>query len=207
MNAKNLKNLAFVDIDTQRDFIQPDGALCVAGAGNIVTNLKKLVDFAREKGIWLLSSADTHTADDPEFGQFPPHCVAGTEGQSKIAETTRIPYLVVKNHPDALPEEISAETQVIFEKQAFDVFANPNFLRFVQEKGLTKFVVFGVATDYCVRAVALGLRENGFDVTVVEDAIRAVAPDTEKKSLEEMKAAGVKFCTTDRLISEIGDSH
>jgi len=207
MSKKNLKNLAFVDIDTQRDFMRPDGALYVAGAENIVTNLKRLVDCAREKGIWLLSSVDTHSVDDPEFRQFPPHCVVGTEGQSKIAETTRIPYLVVKNQPDALPEEVGAETQVIFETQTFDVFANPNFLQFVQQKSLTKFVVFGVATDYCVRDAVLGLRKNGFEVTVVEDAVRAIAPETEKKSLEEMKAAGVKFCTTDRLVSELGDSH
>jgi len=207
MNTENPKNLAFVDVDTQRDFMRPDGALYVAGAENIIANLKRLVDCAREKGVWLLSSADAHSADDPEFEQFPPHCVAGTEGQSKIAETTRIPYLVVKSQPDALPEEIGAETQVIFETQTFDILTNPNFLQFIQQKGLTKFVVFGVATDYCVRDAVLGLRKNGFEVTLVEDAVRAIAPETEKKTLEEMKAAGVKFCTTDRLIAEIGDSH
>jgi len=198
-----MRDIAFVDIDTQRDFIDPEGALCVEGAEEIVPNLKKLVDISREKEVWLLSSIDAHPADDGEFEHFPPHCVEGSEGQSKIAETIRPPYIVIKTRPDVLPVEITPETQVIFEKQDFDIFSNSHFIRFVQDKGITRFVVFGVATDYCVCAAALGLRKRGRDVTVVEDAIRAVDAGSGKESLEEMRRAGVKISTTDGIIAEI----
>ncbi|MGH9801820.1 MAG: isochorismatase family protein, partial [Blastocatellia bacterium] len=60
--------------------------------------------------------------------------------------------------------------------------------------------VFGVATDYCVRACVLGLVEAGACVQVVEDAIRGVAAETTDQTFAEMRAAGVKFTTTDEVL-------
>jgi nicotinamidase/pyrazinamidase len=96
-----------VDIDTQRDFMLPGGALYVPGAEEIIPNLARLFDHARTARVPVLSSADCHAPDDPEFEQFPPHCIAGTDGQAKIPETLMSRYLVVK--PD---REIDATEQV-----------------------------------------------------------------------------------------------
>src|SRR5512137_1459018 len=82
-----MKSLFFMDVDTQRDFMLPDGALYVPGAERIIPRLRRLFDFARKHGITIVSSADAHTPKDPEFEQFPPHCVQGTAGQRKIDET------------------------------------------------------------------------------------------------------------------------
>ncbi len=54
-------------------------------------------------------------------------------------------------------------------------------------------VVFGVATDFCVKAAALGLRQRGFDVAVVTDAIAAITPEGEAAALAEMTHAGCKL--------------
>ena len=83
----NMKNLFFLDVDTQRDFMLPTGALYVPGAERILPKLRRLFDFARKNEISILSSVDAHVPDDPEFKQFPPHCVQGTEGQRKVDET------------------------------------------------------------------------------------------------------------------------
>jgi hypothetical protein len=42
--------------------------------------LKRLVDLARERKVFLISTVDAHTADDPEFRRWPPHCVQGARG-------------------------------------------------------------------------------------------------------------------------------
>ena len=52
-------------------------------------------------------------------------------------------------------------------------------------------VVYGIATDYCVKATAIDAADAGYKVIVVEDLCRGVAPDTSKKALEEMKAKGI----------------
>jgi nicotinamidase-related amidase len=83
-----------------------------------------------------------------------------------------------------------------FEKQSYDVFENPNTEVFLDRAGVKEAVVYGVATDYCVKAAALGFRRLGIEVYLVTDAVKAVAEDTGRLALEEMLAAGVKPVTT-----------
>ena len=99
----------FVDVDTQIDFLFPAGALYVPGAERLLPAIARLNHFAAAQGIPLISTADAHSENDPEFRQWPPHCVAGTTGQLKPAET------------------LVGAGQIIVEKQALDVFTNPDF--------------------------------------------------------------------------------
>ena len=59
-----------------------------------------------------------------------------------------------------------------------------------------RLVLFGVATDYCVRADALALRRRGFQLDLVVDAIQAITAEGGRQALEEMAAAGVRQVTT-----------
>ena len=70
--------MVFVDVDTQVDFMLPAGKLYVPRAEQLIPNLAKLMTWAREHNIPVLSTADAHSVDDPEFAQWPPHCVAGS---------------------------------------------------------------------------------------------------------------------------------
>ena len=72
--------MVFVDVDTQVDFMLPAGKLYVTGAEQLIPNLAKLLTWARAYNILVLSTADAHTPNDPEFAQWPPHCVVGTPG-------------------------------------------------------------------------------------------------------------------------------
>ncbi len=56
--------LVFVDIDTQRDFLEPTGALFIAGSESIVDNLARLTEHARRRGICVLATACSHSLDD-----------------------------------------------------------------------------------------------------------------------------------------------
>ena len=74
--------LVFVDIDTQRDFLDPAGALYVPGSDAIVPNLARLTRYARDHAIPVLASSDAHTLDEPDPEPFPPHCLVNTPGRS-----------------------------------------------------------------------------------------------------------------------------
>ncbi len=196
-----MKNLFFLDVDTQRDFMLPTGALYVPGAERILPKLRRLFDFARKNEISILSSADAHVADDPEFKQFPPHCVQGTEGQRKVDETLLPRPLIFSHQPvdRNLSEAVRRHQQIIVEKQSLDLFSNPIAERLTRVLP-PRAIVFGVATEYCVKMACLGLRRLGVQTVLITDAVRALAPKTEKEAVEEMRRAGVEFIILEALL-------
>jgi len=196
-----MKNLFFLDVDTQRDFMLPTGALYVPGAERILPKLRRLFDFARKNEISILSSVDAHVANDPEFKQFPPHCVQGTEGQRKVDETLLPRPLIFQQQPvdRNLPEAVRKHQQIIVEKQSLDLFSNPIAERLTRVLP-PRAIVFGVTTEYCVKMACLGLRRLGIQTVLITDAVRALAPKTEKEAVEEMRRAGVEFIILEALL-------
>jgi nicotinamidase/pyrazinamidase len=90
---------------------------------------------------------------------------------------------------------------VIFEKQHNDVFTNPMASALMLALDIKEAVVYGVATDYCVKAAVLGMQKRGIRCYVVKDAIATVTPETGKSALEEMVEAGAKLITTDDVLA------
>jgi nicotinamidase/pyrazinamidase len=194
--------LVFVDVDTQRDFLEPDGALYVPRSAEIVANLARLTAFARRTGIPVLATACAHTIDDvEEIARFGPHCMVGTPGQRRIAATAW-------DGGDVLgPADIFSgriRPHLTIEKRAFDVFSNPEAARVVAVYNETKptFVVYGVATDFCVKAAVVGLRDRESEVAVVVDAIRAIDSDHEVDILSEFSRRGALLVATDGVCSD-----
>jgi nicotinamidase/pyrazinamidase len=189
--------LVFVDVDTQRDFLDPSGALYVPGSGAILDNLRRLTECARSRGARVLATACSHTADDPELRQFPPHCLAGTPGQARVGETAwEGPGAAVLGPSDRLTGPLPAHLTV--EKREFDVFSHPDADRLVAlyNQDRPTFVVYGVATDYCVAAAARGLLARGCRVAVVVDAVRAIDPDRESDVFADLTDRGAVLTLT-----------
>jgi len=188
--------LVFVDVDTQRDFIEPDGALAIAGAGAIVANLARLTAHARDRGIPVLATACWHDADDPEMALFDPHCLAGTPGARRAEATARQDTRVL-GHDDR--HDGAVVPHLTIHKRSFDVFDRPDVAAIVDRynRGRPTFVVYGVATDYCVRCAVLGLLDRGCKVAVVVDAIRAVDPVAEADVLTDFARRGAVLTLTD----------
>ncbi|MBL8148964.1 MAG: cysteine hydrolase [Blastocatellia bacterium] len=193
------QRLVFVDVDTQFDFMDPKGSLYVPGAIDIVPNLQKLTEYAKSRGILVVASVDAHRSTDPEFVKFPPHCIAGTEGQKKIPATEIEPaYTIDAEISDfSLPEMGS----VVLEKTVFSLFGNKNAEQVFKRLSPDKLVVFGVATDYCVKAAAIGLAERGYDVALVTDAVSSVTQEGGVAALDEMQKAGVEMVKTLDVLS------
>lgn len=219
-------NRVFVDVDTQFDFCAPGGALFVSGAPAAMGPCARLVRAAVASGAPLVGSVDSHAHDAWEFAtssnagpdgerpNFPPHCVKGTAGWLKLPETlpARFFFVPVVDDPSAA-SRVPPDTQAVyFEKEVYSLFANPNAARVLDARapaGAVEFVVFGVATDYCVRAAALGLREwidarpdrAGSRVVVATDAVAAVTEPGGVAALEALKGAGVELRATDEILA------
>jgi len=178
----------FVDIDSQLDFLYPAGALYVPGAERVVPAIARLNRWAAERGIPVVSTADAHAEDDPEFTVWPHHCVAGATGQRKAEATLLERRVVVPNRECEL--FLDGVQQIIVEKQTVDVFQARNLGRVIEQLHADRFVVYGVVTEICVLYAARGLLKIGKPVTVVTDAVKELTAADGRRALEEIRAAG-----------------
>jgi nicotinamidase/pyrazinamidase len=179
----------------------PGGALYVQGAERLLPNIRRLVDLARSRRAFLISSACQHTPNDPEFSQFPPHCLRGTPGADLLPEARAGElYTIPSDHAFVLPEDVLQSEQVLFEKQNINVFTNPHVGATVDRLPRdTEFIVFGVVTEYCVQMAANGLLDRRRPTAVVVDAIETLNKEVGQKTLSQLAARGARLIHTDEV--------
>jgi len=197
----------FWDVDTQYDFMFSDGKLYVPGAEEILPALARLVRHARAKGLRLWGSVDHHGLGDPELSDrpdfaatYPPHCLAGTPGAAKVDATRPADPLWVDGDPVAAERILEHRGEVIFRKQRFDVFSNPNAERALAAAAPEEVVVFGVAADVCNRYAIEGMLARGHRVAAVRDAMRAIRADVGERLLDEWARRGVRIVSSAELL-------
>jgi len=188
-------------IDVQNDFC-PGGALAVGEGHEVVPPINELV--RRFDNVVLTqdwhpeghsSFAGSHEGKEP-FGSvdmpygpqtlWPDHCVQGTPGADF--------------HPDLAWDK----AQLIIRKgfrpgiDSYSAFfendrTTPTGLGgYLKERGLSKLVLTGLATDFCVAYSALDAAKLGFETHVVMDACRAIDLDGSLAAAEaQMRDAGV----------------
>ena len=193
---------ALLVVDFQNDFT-PGGALPVADGDKIAEPINSLLDSFD----LVVATRDWHPPDHGSFagveveparwrGADPPsiwpvHCVQGTPG--------------AELHP-ALEQ---AKVDVVIDKgqdpnsQGYSGFQDTRLAELLRERGVDRLYVTGLATDYCVKNTVLDARRLGFDVTVVEDAIRGVEvnPGDSERALEEMDRAGADVTSSQAVLN------
>ena len=199
--------LVFVDVDTQRDFLEPTGALYVAGGDEIIPKLARLSEFARRHHVPVLATACSHRLDDPELLHFPPHCMAGTPGQERIAATAEAGSVVL-GVDDRVTGEVPRHLTV--HKRETDLFSRDDagdlIALYAKSEPRPLFVVYGVCTDICVRDVVEGLLGRECRVAIVVDAVRALDAGAEAGLLTDFARRGVLLTVTD-VVCQNGAGH
>ena len=182
---------ALLIVDVQNDFADPAGSLYVKDGGDVVPVINAEIERARAAGAPIFYTQDWHPEATPHFekdgGIWPVHCVQGTWGAEFQPELSVSGPVVQKgsNGEDGysgftMRDPVSGET-----------IATP-LGDLLAAAGVTRLVVAGLATDYCVKSTVLDARERGYPVTVLANAIRAVdlQPGDGDRAIEEMFAAG-----------------
>jgi nicotinamidase/pyrazinamidase len=210
-----MTKLIFWDVDTLYDFMRSDGKLYVPGSEEIIPALREITSFAHAHGIPIVASADNHELSDPEISDspdwkvtFPPHCMRGTPGQLKIAETELRDALVIEPEPmdpDVLTQQILAHRgDILLHKQALDVFTNANVPTLLRALEPEAVVIYGVATDFCDRYTVEGLIRHlpQAEMFLVTDAVRAIYPAEGERLLADWRNRGVKMITARQITDE-----
>ena len=202
----------FWDVDTQVDFMLPHGKLYVPGAERLIPNLARLTGYAHSNGIRIIASSDNHDPEDEELSAtpdftatFPPHCLRGTDGQARIAETRLNNPLVVEpedNADETLARLPKHRNDLLFHKRHFDVFTNRNLLPVLNRLQVTDVVLYGVALDVCNRYAVEGLLAHlpGCRITVVTDAVQALDEAGRNALLGDWRARGVALKHTGDIL-------
>ncbi|MDH3743932.1 MAG: cysteine hydrolase [Acidobacteriota bacterium] len=206
--------IIFWDVDTQTDFMMPDGNLYVPGADELLDNLDRLTRAAAEHDIPIVASADDHRSEDEEISNepdfavtFPPHCMHGTPGAERV-DATRQDWTVdlgaeAEDETELRTKIDAARPVVLLRKNSLDVFSNPNTETVLYLLDPVRVVVYGVATDFCNRAAVEGLLERDFAVTLVTDAVQGIDPERSRDLLADWQSRGVDLRTTDELLAEL----
>ncbi|HEY8192622.1 MAG TPA: isochorismatase family protein [Gaiellaceae bacterium] len=201
------------DVDTQVDFMLPDGKLYVPGAEETIPAMARLVQAAREGGIVHVASADDHELTDPEISDepdflntYPPHCLRGTRGAQKIAETEQedpLPLSLLPFPPGLVPDLIEGRREILLLKKNYSVFTNPNTDPLLDALDPEEIVVFGVATDVCNDAAIRGFLQRGRKVVFADDASRGLDEERTTRALRAWREGGVEFSTVDEIVARI----
>jgi nicotinamidase/pyrazinamidase len=198
-------------IDFQLDFL-PGGSLAVAEGDAILPLLNDL----QPRFDLVVATQDWHPAGHRSFasahpGQalfseiewqglpqrlWPDHCVQGTPG--------------AQLHPGLSLDRVEA----IFRKgtdpelDSYSAFFDNGHRRatgltaYLRARGITQVFVAGLASDYCVYFSAKDARSEGFEVAVLEDASRGIAPESMAAAKADLLAQGVRFVQASEVLAE-----
>ncbi|GLS43825.1 nicotinamidase [Methylobacterium brachythecii] len=189
-------------VDVQNDFL-PGGALAVPDGDAVIAPINRLARHAPHVVVtqdWHptghVSFASRHPGKMP-FGKialpygdqalWPDHCVQGSPGAELAPglEVSRAGLILRKGTQPGV-DSYSAFLEA-------DRTARTGLAAYLRERGLTRLVLTGLATDFCILWTALDARAEGFDVVLVEDAVRGIDADgSVSRALETMAQAGVE---------------
>lgn len=195
---------ALLITDFQNDFT-PGGALAVEGGDEIGEPINRLADHFD----LVVATRDWHPENHGSFvgaevdldkwegtdppGIWPVHCVAGTEG--------------AQLHPslDQSKVDLVLDKGQSPHSQGYSSFHGSGLANVLRERGVDRLFVTGLTTDYCVKNSVLDALREGFDVVLVEDAIRAVdvnAGDGER-AVDEMRGAGASVMSSQEVLDRV----
>lgn len=183
-------NDALLVVDVQNDFC-PGGALAVPGGSGVVPVINSILG----KFNVIAFSRDWHPedhcsfSDDPKFmdSSWPSHCVQHSPGAAFHADL-HVPL-------DAFIADKGMDPNV----EAYSAFANPELSVYFKKKGVDRVFITGLATEYCVKASALGALEAGYKVVLVKDGCRGISDTEVETALLEMQQAGINLIRSGAL--------
>jgi len=185
---------ALVVVDVQNDFAHPDGSLYVNEGDQIVPLVNELVSATQAVGGAVFYTQDWHPHDTPHFvdggGIWPRHCVRDTWGAHFHAALDVQGPIVQKGTNG---EDGYSGFTMRDDKTGAEIPTPLHGL--LQEAESDHAIVVGLALDVCVKATAKDAAANGYRVSVVEDACRAVEiqPGDGTRAVAEMLALGIEI--------------
>ena len=172
---------ALLIVDVQNDFL-PGGSLAVPDSAKILPSLNRYIGvFA---ALPVIATRDWHPERHCSFrtegGSWPRHCVAETRGAA-FPEGLDLPDTALI---------VSKATQA--DREAYSGFQGTNLGNLLDEMGVKRLFIGGLATEYCVLHTVRDARKLGYSVMLLKDAVCAVNMQDGERAENEMAGLGVR---------------
>jgi|SRR5271157_952071 len=182
-----------------------NGSLAVPGSDEAyVKSVEVATRLLKENGFFMVATQDWHPPDHISFASnhlgkkpldtveisgrvqmlWPVHCVQGTADAELLVDSSLFDAIIRKAQNPRFDSYSALED---------DSGTKTGLDGVLHEHGVTSIVIFGLATDYCVKATAIDLVRAGFKVVAVEQLSRGVAPDTSAQAFKQMQEEGVRI--------------
>lgn len=201
---------AVIAVDVQNDFC-PGGKLAVAQGNLVVEPLNKLFQAADQTGMLTIVTRDWHPKQAVHFagfgGVWPEHCIMESEGAKFYPDLKIDPAtFIVSKGVDGKDAYSGFDGSITSSADRADLGTPLNDV--LRARGIKRLFVGGLATDYCVKQTAIDGARFGYQVFLIEEAVRAVDinPGDGNRALEEMKNSGVKVISLERALELIAQS-
>ncbi len=160
---------AVLVVDMLEEFVR--GRLRAENAERIIPHIKRLLDFARGRGIPVIYTVDQHYQGiDFETKFWGPHAVKGSS-EAKIVH-----------------ELSPGEKDFIVPKRRYDAFVFTDLDMLLRELGVDTLIITGIHTHICVQQTALGAFYRGYKVVIPPECVAAASEEWHKIGLEYMKS-------------------
>lgn len=184
----DLKQLALVIIDMQRDFLEPGGfgdALGndVSRLQAIVPALKQLLDAFRFYQLSIFHTIECHQSD---LSDCPPTKLNRGNGTLKIGDEGPMGRVLVRGEPGnwIIPELEPLPGEVLIPKPGKGAFYSTDLQALLQEQGITHLIITGVTTEVCVQTTMREANDRGYECLMVEDCTESYFPAFKQATLE-----------------------
>lgn len=197
-----LYDCVVVDVDTQRDFCESDGAYPVVNAHELRPALRQVVAWAKRNITPVISSIESHRPCEASTNGSLRVCVDGSDGQRKIDFTLfrGCTQIEVDNTLDCPIEIFHTHQQVIFRKRTNDLLSNPKADRLFTQVPTREFILFGIGLETSIKALALSLLAREKKVTVLVDACGYWSRGTADLALRLLVAKGCGMLSVSELL-------
>jgi nicotinamidase-related amidase len=158
---------ALLVIDMQNDFVKEGGALVVPDAEATIAQIAHLLGLARQAGMKVAFSQDTHDEGDPEWEIWGEHVRRGTWGWHIVDELA--PH----------------EDEPVIQKVRYDAFYGTHLDHFLRLWDVDALVICGTVANICVHYTAASAALRWYDVIIPRDAVSALDPFDLESSLRQ----------------------
>ena len=158
---------ALVVVDMQNDFVKEGGSLVVPDAEATIPTIKNLLDLARDSGMKVVYSQDTHTDGDPEWEIWPEHVQEGSWGWEIVEELA------------------PREDELVIRKVRYDAFYGTHLDHFLRLWKIDALIICGTVANICVHYTAASAALRWYKVIVPRDATSALDPFDLESSLRQ----------------------
>lgn len=160
---------ALVVVDMQNDFVKEGGTLVVPTAQETLPTLSGLLQRARQAGLHIAYTQDTHTKDDPEFNIWPSHCIQGSWGWQIVDELT----------PQA--------DDLICQKSRYDGFYGTWLEHYLAKVWhVEHMVIVGTVSSICVLHTAASAGLRWYNIVVPANGISALTEFDQALTLRQV---------------------